>query len=60
MKISEVTLLKGKHIEVGIGKIYPPTLGDIADIGEDKYNQYLNAICVNKRLIESNDIEKAT
>lgn len=40
----ELKVLKGDPIDVGIGKIHPLTLGEIAEIGTLKYNQILSVI----------------
>lgn len=40
----ELIMLSGKKIDVGIGYLYPLTIGDITEIGYSKYNQYLNTI----------------
>jgi hypothetical protein len=52
-------LLRGKPIEIkGIKenqniKIYPITLDQIEDISMEKYNQFLNLICINKESIKN-------
>jgi len=39
MSISELKLLRGDCIDLGICKVYQPTVNDITDLGEEKYNQ---------------------
>ncbi|UQX56082.1 hypothetical protein M5V91_10880 [Cytobacillus pseudoceanisediminis] len=50
--MNELKLLKGDSQELKNGlRIYPLTLGEIADLGEQKYNQYLSVISINKDLL---------
>lgn len=50
----KLKLLAGLPINVdGVGKLYPLTLRDIAEIGEKTYNSYLNVLCFD---IEDLDI----
>lgn len=51
MSISELKLLRGDCIDLGICKVYQPTVNDITDLGEEKYNQYLSAISIDKNII---------
>jgi len=50
--------LAGMPINInGIGKIYPIKLKEIAEIGDSKYNQYLNHLCIS---IDSFNIDEET
>lgn len=55
--ISEMELLKGKPIDLGICKVYPLTLNEIVDMTEEKYNQALSIITFDKSRLEINDEE---
>lgn len=46
--ISELELLAGKPKDIGLCKVYPLTLGEIVDIGEEIYNQYLSTSMFDK------------
>lgn len=49
----ELKLLAGLPIEIdGIGKVFAPSLREIASIGEDRYNQYLSVILFDKSRVE--------
>lgn len=48
----DLKLLVGKPIDIPVGKVYPLTINDIVEIGDNKYNQYLNLL-----LFDVNDIE---
>jgi len=50
-------LLRGTGVKIDkLGTIYPVTIGDIENVTMNKYNQYLNVLCVDtediKRLLE--------
>ncbi|MGD6896087.1 hypothetical protein [Bacillus infantis] len=50
--MNELKLLKGDPQELNNGlKIYPLTLGEIADLGEQKYNQYISTVAINKDVL---------
>lgn len=53
--ISEMELLKGKPIDLGVCKIHPLTLNKIVEITEEKYNQALSLITFNKSRLDIND-----
>lgn len=55
--ISEMELLKGKPIDLGVCKVYPLTLNEIVDMTEEKYNQALSLITFNKNRLQINDEE---
>lgn len=48
--------LAGIPIVENIGKIYPLKLNDIANMGEDQYNQHLSYLCFDKTIINNLDI----
>jgi hypothetical protein len=55
--IDELKLLKGSPIYVDNIAVYPLTIGEITDLGLDKYNLYLNLININKDKFEIDDEE---
>lgn len=55
--LDELKLLKGSPIYVGDIAVYPLTIGEITDLGLDKYNLYLNLINIDKERIEIIDEE---
>lgn len=55
--ISEMALLKGKPIDLGVCKVHPLTLNEIVDMTEEKYNQALSLITFNKSRLDINDEE---
>lgn len=60
--MNELKLLKGEPIEVIDDlKVYPLKLSEIADIGEEVYNQYLSSVMIDHSVLEKsneNMIEK--
>lgn len=50
--IDKLKLLSGTPIDVGIGKIHPLTIKDIAEIGEEQYNKYLQCLLVDKSNVD--------
>lgn len=56
--MNELKLMKGDPIEVKKGvKVYPLTLGEIADIGEETYNGYIRSFLLNKSILNQVDVE---
>ncbi|AJA41342.1 hypothetical protein AXJ14_gp023 [Geobacillus virus E3] len=55
--ISEMDLLKGKPINLGVCKVHPLTLNEIVDMTEEKYNQALSLITFNKSRLDIKDEE---
>ena len=55
--ISEMELLKGKPIDLGICKVHPLTLNEIVELTEEKYNQALSLITFNKSRLDIKDEE---
>lgn len=55
--IDELKLLKGSPIYIDDIAVYPLTIGEIADLGLDKYNLYLNLINIDKERINILDEE---
>ena len=55
--MDKLKLLSGTPIEFYDFYIYHPQLLDIAEIGEEKYNQYLSSILVDKQDLEIKDDE---
>lgn len=60
-------LLIGKPIDIGIAKVYALKIDDIIELGENKYNQYLNLLLFDVDLLEFSeeqlkeiDIDKIT
>jgi hypothetical protein len=51
--ISTLTLQKGSPFDVGICKVYPLTLGEIEQLGEVEYNQYLYYLFLDKSLFDT-------
>lgn len=60
--MNELKILKGDPIEVVDELfVYPLTLSEIADVGENVYNTYLSTIMTDKKILENlteNDISK--
>lgn len=56
--ISELQLLKGMPIEVESFKVYPLTLEEIVNMGEDKYNLYLQSLMITKSNIDKEFINQ--
>lgn len=54
-------LLTGKPIDINIAKVYPLKINDIVELGEDKYNSYLNLLLFDVDLLEidQNALEEA-
>lgn len=51
-----LSLLSGASIKVkNIGRIHPLTLREIGEIGEDKYNQYLSLLTLDKEVLEERE-----
>jgi hypothetical protein len=46
--IGDLELLSGMPIDIGICKVHPLTIGEIAKIGETTYNQYLSILMLDK------------
>lgn len=53
--ISDLQLQKGNPIDIGLCKIYPLTLGEITDLGENLYNQYLSVLLIDKSSLNFDD-----
>lgn len=45
-------LLTNRPIDIGIGKIHPLKINDIVEMGENKYNQFLNTLLFDVDLID--------
>ena len=63
----KLKLLFGKPINIGICKIYPLTIEEIVEMGEQLYNQYLGILLydvdlldINKKMLEEMQIDKFT
>lgn len=55
--MSEFKLLRGKEMDLEYGiKVYPLTLGEIEEIGENNYNAYLNSLLVTKSNVKQEDV----
>lgn len=52
--MNELKLLKGSPMQVSDGIfVYPITIGEISDIGEETYNSYISAIATDKSLLNN-------
>lgn len=56
--ISELQLQKGNPIDIGICKVYPLTVGEITDVGDSQYNQYLSSLLIDKSSLNMDDASK--
>lgn len=54
--MGELELLRGKPILIGLCKIHPLTLGEIVDMGEMTYNQYLSSLMMDKNSLDLSNL----
>lgn len=51
----ELKLLSGVPIDVGVGKLYPLTLAEIRELGEQLYNRYIGVVSVDPKKLNLKD-----
>lgn len=48
----DLKILRGSPIDVGVGKLYPLTIGEISDIGESEYNRCISVTTILQDKLE--------